>query len=340
MASTDKVIFDTNAIRNEGSPDTFLGGRSELKKFEKVASILIPEIVIEEVRNQKRKILVSKRDSFVQNIFHKIRNIDENETKNFDIDDFISVLEQSEEINYSVIKLTDYVALLPEFKSMALSNSVPFEKDSDKGFKDAYIYFTILEYLKTSEDRFTYFVTKDSRLKEVFECNPRVQVITDFDDFEEYRAGYFREDYFIDKMKADLDNEILIPEDVSDVWLNINGNWVVKIISEESTYFIEVDFATKEIITKTSKNFAKGIEMLVSSGNFQTTHTCVDKLTEYMPFFSDEDIVNILESAVRNNQIYWLASDEDVKVFVKTLFESKIGNVPEEIVVDYKNYYE
>ena len=144
MDIQEKVIFDTNTVRNEGSPNTFLGGRAELKKFEKVADIIFPEIVVDEIRSQKKKNLISKQSSFIENIFHKLRGIDENETKSFNIDDFILKLEADEDISYSTIRLKNYSSLLPKMKYMAINNEPPFEKKSDKGFKDAYIYFSIL----------------------------------------------------------------------------------------------------------------------------------------------------------------------------------------------------
>jgi rRNA-processing protein FCF1 len=41
-----------------------LGGRNELKNFLKDADIVIPEIVIQEIKRQKKKTLESDRDEF------------------------------------------------------------------------------------------------------------------------------------------------------------------------------------------------------------------------------------------------------------------------------------
>jgi hypothetical protein len=49
MRILEKVIFDTNTLRNT-EPKTFLGGRDDLKKFSKVAEIIFPDIVIEELK--------------------------------------------------------------------------------------------------------------------------------------------------------------------------------------------------------------------------------------------------------------------------------------------------
>lgn len=339
MAYVEKVIFDTNTVRNESSPDTFLGGRVELKKFEKVADIILPEMVIDEIRSQKRKHLISKQHSFLENIFHKLRGVDESETKDFNIDDFISKLEEDEEINYTTIKLTDNVLLIPKIKSMAVNNEPPFDRLSDKGFKDVYIYFTVLEYLNEVEDKFVYFVTGDERLKCAFNNNPRVHVIKGFDEFQDYRAGYYREEYFVGKLQSDVDENIK-PDEIRDVWLNVNENWVVKIVSSEYTYYVEVDFSTKEIIDHISADFQKGIDVFVNSGNFDNTHSVIAKLSQYTNYFSNEDIVKIVDGAVTNEQIYWIADDEDVKAFVKPLFKSRVGIMPDNVIENFKEYYE
>jgi len=71
----EKVIFDTNFIRNT-EPKQFLGGRSELEKFAKVAELVFPDIVIEEIKNQKRRSLEKNKTSFLGNPFHWLRKLD------------------------------------------------------------------------------------------------------------------------------------------------------------------------------------------------------------------------------------------------------------------------
>ena len=103
-----KVIFDTNSIRNAESVADFLGGRAELERFLKVSEIIIPDIVIEEIKNQKRKHLISKRESFISNPFHFLRKINEEETKSFDIDKWITDLVDKESIPHTVIAILIY----------------------------------------------------------------------------------------------------------------------------------------------------------------------------------------------------------------------------------------
>jgi rRNA-processing protein FCF1 len=46
----EKVIFDTNKVRNSGV-NNFLGNRKQLELFLQDADIVIPETVIQEIKN-------------------------------------------------------------------------------------------------------------------------------------------------------------------------------------------------------------------------------------------------------------------------------------------------
>jgi rRNA-processing protein FCF1 len=63
----EKVIFDTNTIRSSPEADNFLGNRDELNCFLQDADIVIPEIVIQEIKRQKKKTLESNRKKFLNN---------------------------------------------------------------------------------------------------------------------------------------------------------------------------------------------------------------------------------------------------------------------------------
>lgn len=332
-----KVIFDTNSIRSADSVADFLGGRSELERFLKVSEIIIPEIVIEEIKNQKKKHLISKRDSFLSNPFHLLRKIDENKTKNFDIEEWISQLAGDESVPYSVISLTSD-NVLEEIKRLCLGNLPPFEEKSDKGFKDAYIYFTILEYLDSCNDENVFVVTKDDRLKIAFEGNARVTVVKNFDEFEKYIDTYFREEYFINRLKEEI-SENITADCIEEIWLNTEENWTIKISCDEKIYFVEVDFSSREIIDFTDFNFAEGITDLITSGTFRTTHSSIEMIKDYVRYFSNQEIQNLIEAATNNNQIYSIATDEDVKEFFMQIYNAKTQVVPEEMKAEFNKYF-
>lgn len=332
-----KVIFDTNSIRNADSVADFLGGRSELERFLKVSDIIIPDIVIDEIKCQKRKHLVSKRDSFLSNPFHFLRKIDEEKTKSFDIDKWISELAAGEKLPYTTIHLTRTNGL-NEIKRLCLGNLPPFEENSDKGFKDAYIYLTITDYLNSLKDEDVFVITKDERLKMAFDGNNRVTVVKDYDEFEKYIDIYFREEYFINRLKEEI-SENTTPDSIEEIWLNTNENWVIKLSCDEKIYHVEVDFSSREIIDFTDFNFSEGIGGLISSGMFRTTHSFIETVKDYTQYFSDEEIQNLIGAATNNDQIYSIATDEDVKGFFISIFKAKAQIIPEEIKAEFIKYF-
>ena len=62
MAKLEKVIFDTNFLRNT-EPNNFLWWREQLKRFSSFADILLPDMVIEELKNQKRRNLEKQQNN-------------------------------------------------------------------------------------------------------------------------------------------------------------------------------------------------------------------------------------------------------------------------------------
>lgn len=332
-----KVIFDTNSIRNAESVSDFLGGRADLERFLKVAEIIIPDLVIEEIKTQKRRHLISKRDSFLSNPFHILRKIDEKETKDFNINKWILELADKEKVPYTVISLSG-IGILEKIKNLCLENLPPFEQGSDKGFKDAYIYFTILEYLNTNKDKNIFLVTRDELLREALLKDNRIKVIKNFDEFDKNIDDYFRGDYFISRLKEEVADEI-VKGSIEDIWLNTEGNWLMKIICTGKTYFVEVDFSSREIIDFNDFDFSTGITALVISRTFRDTHLGIDSIKEYIRYFSDEDIQNLLKAATENDQIYSIAEDEDVREFFMIIYKAKSQIISEDVSEKFKQYF-
>lgn len=230
-------------------------------------------------------------------------------------------------------------------KELAIWNKAPFEENSDKWFKDAYIYFTVLEYLGAIDDACVYFVTKDDRLKETFQNNERVRVVENFDGFQKYRISYFQENYFLEEFETRIEWKITA-DDIKDVWTNINGNRVVKITSEWPTFLVEVDFSTKEIIDHTMEDFvtdkedlADAVTHLISSWSFDATDFYVDCLQPYVPYFTDQQIIDLIEASATNNQIYRVAEKDALKAFFKPLFEYKKNVLSEDIRTNFIHYF-
>lgn len=345
-----KVVFDTNSIRNSDSIENFLGNRDELERFLKVSEIIIPEIVVDEIKAQKRRGLISKRDAFLANPFHILRKIDRNKTSNFDIEKYIQDLQTNEIIPFTIIHLTKPTAL-EEIKKLCIKNEPPFEDGSDKGFKDSIIFFSILEYIESCNEDRIFVVTQDERLTKAFVGLSRIKVVKDFEEFEKYTDNYFREEYFISRLREEFADRFskgtistinvngIKSDRIVDTWLNVESNWIIKISLDNKVFFIEVDFSSREIIDITDSNFADNIVGLVSSGDFRTTHDQIELIKDYTNYFSNEQIQNIIEAATTNDQIYSISTDEDVKEFLLPLFKSKSQIFDEEVKKEFSRLY-
>ena len=88
--------------------------------------------------------------------------------------------------------------------------------------------------------------------------------------------------------------------------------------------FFKDEFPDIRLATELEKELA--IKKLARSGNFGTTHVAVAKLSqiaEFTPVQANE----IVSAALSNNQIGWIATDEDVKAFLGAVLEKHIENI-------------
>lgn len=334
-----KVIFDTNTLRSEGSVTNFFGGRTELECFLGVSEIILPDLVVREVNIQKKKFLTKQQSVFISNPFHQFSGVDIDKTINFDIDRFLSELVQNERIDYTVISLSENKQdILDRMVVMALNNQPPFCDSSDRGFKDAYIYFTILEYLENTNEKSIFFVTKDNLLAKAFDQENRIKVIKDFKEFEGLIDNYFREQYFINRLEEEIGLECSA-DDIDSAWLNINDNWVLRINHQGHFFHIEVDFSSKEIISFTSVNFLIGINNLITSPLFSSTHKNIERLEKYKQYFSNAEIKHLIDAATENGQIMQIAQDIDVKDFFVSIYSAKSKILSQEKKELFKLYF-
>jgi rRNA-processing protein FCF1 len=324
MPAKEKVIFDTNILRNTASK-SFLGGREELERFAEFADIIFPEIVIRELKTQKKKALAKHQSTFLDNPFCWLLGLDSQKAQDFDCEAHLAKLETDETIPYAVISLTDY-SVLPKMMDMAINKEAPFEdsEKTDKGFKDACIYFAILEYLGNNPSERIFVCTKDVKLKEALGKHEQIKVIRDFEEFRRESISTYYQEYFIQKLQLEVDPRIE-KEHILDFWYNIDGNKVIEVAVEEDRYLIETDAG--EII-KTANRSHYNVNRLIHSGSFRSTHIAVAELDQYKTFFSDEEIIRILQATIENSQII---SDEDVQQFILDIYGPKKHIVDREL---------
>ena len=334
-----KVIFDTNFLYDDKRLiDTFFGKRSELKRFLEYSEIIIPDMVIDEIKSKKRKQLESKRDAFLSNPFHSLRKVGKTGTQNFDIEGWVEQLMNAETIPFSSISLTK--THQEDMRSLSLQNSPPFHSDTDRGFKDTYIYFTVLEFLENNKDiEKVFFVTNDARLQLAFQDIPRVENIKTYDDFEFCIGSYFREEYFVNRLKEETKEDITV-DCIDDYWINVNENWVIKLKCDEITYYVEVAFSSKEILNLTNFDFSVGIRNLINSGLYQSTHLHIREISGHIQYFSDPEIRDLILAATVNTQIYEICFDSDVRIFFLSIFDAKSEIIPQDVRERFKEKFQ
>ena len=192
----DAVFIDTNSVRNTEA-SSFFGNISEYERIADLVQILIPTMVIEEIKRQKRRHLKSQLDKFCDNYFAVEHfNIGQNKEEKDEllklIDDKIKDLYNNANDEISHIEYDmESDGKLVKIKELAIKNIPPFEADSDKGFKDSYIYLTVLEYLETAQDD-VFIITNDARLKEAFK-ETKVKTLSNVQEYFSYREEYFKE---------------------------------------------------------------------------------------------------------------------------------------------------
>lgn len=329
----DKVIFDTNVVRNP-EINNFLGGRDILERFTQDADIVIPDTVIQEIKRQKRSNLVSNKTKFLTNPFHKLIGVDEANTKSFDVEDYIQKLLEEETIPFETIDLKNH-NVLPQIKELAILKKAPFEAgdNTDKGFKDALIYFTILEYLQEIPNKYVFVFAKDARFKEALSNHPNIIIIDSYEDFKKHGISQFYNTYFIEKINAELELSIT-KENIKEYWYNISDNIVVLIEFEGQEYVIETD--SGEIVSSCIRNeYSSLIDELIITASFNQTDELVDKLLLYTAFFNNQEILKILNASWKNNQIRWIIEKPQIKELLGPLFESRKEIIDDEEVASF-----
>ncbi len=326
-----KVVVDTSKARNTGG-GSFLGYREELEKIAEFADIIIPSMVIDEIKKQKIESLQKEQKSFLSNIFLSLTGTRRRKVENIDIDNIVSELESEENIPYIEIELEDANhKTLTEIKKLALNNKPPFDETSDKGFKDAYIYFTTLEYIEKNKDKQIFFLTDDPLLSKSFAENRHIRTIKDFNEFKKLIKEFLLTDYFLDSLSLQLKIDIT-EKDVTDAYFNTDNNWVLRIETPEGALHTIIDYTSRELLMNTTVDWTSEIENLINSDEFITTHEIIETLQDFVDFFSIKQIKNLIVGASKNSQISLILRDNDVKQFYSSICtEAILRSMPTEV---------
>ena len=80
------------------------------------------------------------------------------------------------------------------------------------------------------------------------------------------------------------------------------------------------------------------INELAESRNFANTHLIIRKLAQFGGF-SPYHIRQLINIAISNNQVYWIADDPDINAFYRDLIKGKEGLVDEDTYAHFSHYF-
>lgn len=313
----DIVFFDTNAIRNSWF-NTLLWGIEQLRKFEKYADIKIPQIVYDEIIEQKRREFKSEKEKFLSSKVHSLISYNQKEIEEFDFENHIKNLKDISEINFEVITLEN-MKVMKDIQELALKKSPPFEKSdgTDKWFKDAVIKFTLEEFLKNNLDiSQIYFCCKDWLLKESLWSNPKIKLVSSFDEYLISSKNAFLNPYLIKKISEYLfDNFDLSIKNLSDsitlISDSLDGEKIIEIdlLKWQNQWYdrMRIKIESGEIIaSRDMEHLNRIIEMLKNSRAWKDTHIFAQALLEEDNYnwLTIDDCIALIDSAIINDQIY------------------------------------
>lgn len=96
---------------------------------------------------------------------------------------------------------------------------------------------------------------------------------------------------------------------------------------ERLSLFLKDKFPAIHVAHETDKDIL--IQRLSESGNFEKTHSIVDKLAKYSSF-SDAQANDILSAAISNSQVRWIITDDDVADLMKSVIQAHRANLDTE----------
>lgn len=263
-----QIIIDTNKCRNTGM-DNFLGNKEELQKFiEDGCEIILPKIVLSELKQQKKIEYKEELNNFINNKFFN------NEDANFEkikLEEFDNIIEnqiQDEQGKYySIIyEITCVDEFYKEMTQKAVLKEAPFDTKSDKGFKDSIVAWCVKEVVD-KYNRTVFLLTKDNRLSQYFVDKDKVKII---ESYSEYKKIVLQVEN-----KNLIDNTTIIEKlniDQADIikgWYSLNNDYYIVLYSRGCAKF---DIFSKDVIGTIEENPNKIIDELINSSYYAYTH--------------------------------------------------------------------
>lgn len=312
MGDTDGkpvAFLDTNSI-NSSSLDTLFGNADDLAKLELLAHIVLPSVVFDELIEHKKRHFDQERQKLMKNHLLPSLSGSREKLQELTFESYEMAMKANCPINYEVADIQNREAAMAHMYDLAIHNKAPFEENSDKGFKDAWVVMTVDEYLERHpEYDHALLVTNDNRMAEYFDnAANRVTVVPNINEVLKV----------LSLRRSDAGDA---KDDSSQVYISQSN-----------------DFNPSEDSKDNVNQVNALIDDLNNSRSFAETHAVVAK-------YKDVDFTNlssregrmILEACVANDQVSYILPDEDVDGFIRPLFlqfQESLGNDAYSMFVD------
>lgn len=314
-----QIIIDTNKCRNTGM-DNFLGNKEELQKFiEDSCEIILPEIVLSELKQQKKIEYIEELNNFINNKFFNNEDANFKKIKLEEFDNIIEKKIQDEQGKYysTIYEITRVGEFYKEMTQKAVLKEAPFDTKSDKGFKDSIVAWSVKEVVD-KYNRTVFLLTKDNRLSQYFVDEDKVKIIESYSDYKKIRLQVENKDL--------IDNITIIrklnieQEDIIKGWYSLNNDYYMVLYSGGCARF---DIITKDIIDGIQENPNKIIDELITSFNYANTHDKISyiKKLNIIEYISREKLLELFDGFTKNSQLYEISHDEDVWDFFSILYK-------------------
>ena len=254
------IIFDTNCLGNYGrdkngsnnkeinctnfrylatAPQFFtkLLNFIETQKIHNKVKIVIPKLVLEEIKSQQISQFNKELDS-LRNTFKKFEDLEGFNLKTSYIN-YSELLRNTTNkfCDYRNLKIIDYPCneVLPKLINKAVYSHKPFSKAnkfSDCGFKDAVIWESILEYARSNKDYDYIFLTSDKA---------------------------FNDDKLRDEFRTEIGKDIAIYREISQVKEYLDEQ--IKLNLSLKRIMTKIDYNVIKNLTGIIKNYQNGIRL-------------------------------------------------------------------------------
>lgn len=310
------IILDTNIIRSDlfFKSSDFIILKDYLSKTN--SKFVLLKIVDDEINALYRRLLNESLIKYKKSLQQINKYLNESEIK----EDKLDIEKLATEYNYfyknqlgidheSIVSYNNNI--LPEIIDRCINNRKPF-KTQDKGFRDAVIWLTILDYLKNSVQNQLIFISNNSsdfgqsnhknKLHEelVFDCHKMGKEVQYFETIKGFIEMHSESITKIDEdwIKGRVDEKDLVMH-ISD-HVNLNNNriytWLKNVKGDEFSEYINTSYITVYEIYDISVyemlngnlavNYTQEIDIEIEHGTYEIGH-----------FGLDDSLLDQLESA-------------------------------------------